>query len=82
MLLGRVDIRSPKIEISATDSRLPEILRELRPTRVELKTNRVLLVMEDRRYGVVWAEDEYQPKMWRLTIHSEAGPLNVLSISK
>ena len=62
-------------ELRGDDPRMPPILKAIEPSHVEVGTNRVWLVMEPARYGVVWGPEDSDPKIWHLTAHAGAGPV-------
>jgi hypothetical protein len=57
------------------DSRLPAIIKDARPTYINVNKNRVQVVFEiAAHYGVVWDKWECYPWTWHLTIFGEAPP--------
>ena len=75
-LLSRVAIpESNSYRMRGNDSRLPHLLVEMNASYVEIATNRVWLVVDRAAgYGIVWEPDDFDPKIWRLTIFGDAPP--------
>jgi hypothetical protein len=71
-----------ELRLLGNDSRLPQVLAAMEPTFVEISTNRVLLVMEARGYGVAWEQDDQTPGNWRLAAFAGSGPIPLFTESR
>ena len=64
--------------VSGNDPRLPPILRNFHASYIDVTTNHIsLFVDKEVAYTVMWEEDEYRPRLWKLTVYSESAPFVV-----
>jgi hypothetical protein len=61
------------IRISASDTSLPKIVRDLQPQQVTITSNRVhLIVGQGRGFGIAWEQDEMRTNVWVIHTFAES----------
>jgi hypothetical protein len=79
LIAGRGAQATNEIRLAGEDARLPELLREMHSTYVNVNKSNVTIVFDIyASYAVVWHEDEYKTNVWELIVRSEAEPKYVL----
>jgi hypothetical protein len=67
-----------EVQLKGDDKRLPQILRDMQFTYVNVSSNQAWVVVDiDAPYGVLWHPRYLTSNQWELQILSEAGPKDV-----
>lgn len=71
------------IEVPATDATLPQIIQDLRPSKIVVSANRVWILSTGGQFGIAWEpEDEGQTNVWVLRTIIESDVRTVYAVKR
>lgn len=71
------------IELSITGAALPQIIMDLRPSKIKVSLNRVWILSKGNQFGIAWEpKDETQTNVWQLVTSIEGHVRSVYVVER